>query len=104
MDNEYAKMDAGLLHLTNKKVLLKLIKQKGQISRSELTKITGLTPPSIARIVGELVEKEQLVEYLGVGNSSGGRPPQRACWQGCWRVQSATSCGKTPPFSMMRSI
>ncbi len=75
MNKEYAKMDAGLLHLTNKKVLLKLIKQKGQISRSELTRITGLTPPTIARIVGELAEKDQLVEYLGVGNSSGGRPP-----------------------------
>ncbi len=75
MDKEYTKMDAGLLHLTNKKVLLKLIKQKGQISRSELTRITRLTPPSIARIVGELAEKDQLVEYVGVGNSNGGRPP-----------------------------
>jgi len=75
MYKEFAKMDAGLLHLANKKVLLKLIKQKGQISRSELTKITGLTPPSIARIVGELADKEQLVEYVGVGNSNGGRPP-----------------------------
>ncbi len=75
MNKEYAKMDAGLLHLANKRVLLKLIKQKGQISRSELTKITGLTPPSIARIVGELAEKDKLVEYVGVGNSNGGRPP-----------------------------
>lgn len=75
MNQEYAKMDAGLLHLTNKKLLLKLIKQKGQISRSELTRLTGLTPPSIARIVGDLANKDQLVEYVGVGASSGGRPP-----------------------------
>ena len=75
MSKEFAKMDAGLLHLTNKRVLLKLIKQKQQISRSELTKITGLTPPSIARIVGDLVETDKLVEYVGVGSSSGGRPP-----------------------------
>lgn len=75
MEQEYAKMDAGLLHLANKKVLLKLIKERGQISRSELTRITGLTPPSIARIVGELADKDQLVEYVGVGASSGGRPP-----------------------------
>jgi glucokinase-like ROK family protein len=75
MIKEFAKMDAGHLHLTNKRVLLKLIKQKQQISRSELTKITGLTPPSIARIVGDLVDTDQLVEYVGVGSSSGGRPP-----------------------------
>jgi len=47
MKKEYAKMDAGLLHQTNKKVILKLIKDRGQISRSELTKITDLTPPTI---------------------------------------------------------
>lgn len=75
MDAEYNKMDAGSLHLTNKKILLKLIKQKNQISRSELTKITGLTPPTIARIVGDIVENDKLAEYVGVGDSNGGRPP-----------------------------
>lgn len=75
MHREYKKMDASSLHLANKRILLKLIKQEKQISRSDLTKITGLTPPTIARIVGELVKKDKLVEYLGVGNSSGGRPP-----------------------------
>lgn len=75
MKKEYAKMDAGLLHQTNKKVILKLIKKEKQISRSEITKITGLTPPTITRIVNELVDTDGLVEYVGVGNSNGGRPP-----------------------------
>jgi glucokinase-like ROK family protein len=75
MNKEYAKMDATLLHLTNKRVILKLIKQKREVSRSDLAKITGLTPPSITRIVDELVVSDKLVEYVGVGNSSGGRPP-----------------------------
>ncbi len=74
MSKEYAKMDAGLLHLANKKVILKLIKQKNLISRSDLAKITGLTPPSVTRIVDELIVSDKLVEYVGVGNSSGGRP------------------------------
>lgn len=67
-------MDIGRLHRANKKVLLNLIKEKGEISRSELSKITGLTPPSIARIVDELVYKDKLVEYIGTGSSNGGRP------------------------------
>ncbi|HKK64097.1 MAG TPA: ROK family transcriptional regulator [Bacteroidales bacterium] len=75
MKNEFAKMDAGKLHQANKKMLLKLIKQEGQVSRSELARITGLTPPSITRFVEELAEKDNLVELLGTGNSSGGRPP-----------------------------
>ncbi|QGY46787.1 ROK family protein [Maribellus comscasis] len=74
MKNEFSKMDAGLLHLANKKVLLKLINQKGQISRSELSKATKLTPPTITRIVDELVYKDNLAEYIGTGSSNGGRP------------------------------
>ena len=73
MRDTFKKMDAGLMNLTNKRVILKLIKQQGVISRSEITKETGLTPPSIKRIVDELIEKD-LVEDVGVGSSSGGRP------------------------------
>jgi len=75
MTNEYTKMDAGLLHLSNKKVLLKLIMQEKEIARSDLAKATGLTPPTITRIVDELAYKDNLAEYTGIGSSSGGRPP-----------------------------
>lgn len=71
-------MDAGQLHLTNKRVLLHLIKEAGTISRSELSKETGLTPPTITRIVGELVDIDGLVEHVGPGNSNGGRPSMLA--------------------------
>ena len=75
MKKEYAKMDAALLHLANKKVVLKLIKDNSEISRSALAKESGLTPPSITRIVDELINVDGLVDSLGVGSSSGGRPP-----------------------------
>jgi len=75
MATEFTKMDASSLHHANKIILLKLIQQKKEISRSELTKVTGLTPPTVARLVNELVENDKLAEYVGVGNSSGGRPP-----------------------------
>jgi glucokinase-like ROK family protein len=69
------KMDAGLMNLTNKRIILKLIKQRTSRSRSEIARETGMTPPSVSRIVNELVNTDKLVEYVGVGNSSGGRPP-----------------------------
>lgn len=75
MNKEFAKMDAGLLHLSNKKVLLKLIMLNQEISRSDLAKETGLTPPTVTRIVDELVYSKNLAEYIGTGDSSGGRPP-----------------------------
>jgi glucokinase-like ROK family protein len=74
MKNEFSKMDAGSLHLANKRVLLKLINQSGQINRSELSKATKLTPPSVTRIVDELVFNDKLAEYIGTGSSNGGRP------------------------------
>lgn len=75
MVKEYAKMDSGSLHLANKKVILSLIKLNRQISRSDLAKATGLTPPTVTRIVDELVYSNKLAEYIGTGDSSGGRPP-----------------------------
>ncbi|MHA7941609.1 ROK family protein [Formosa sp. 3Alg 14/1] len=75
MSKEYKKMDVALLHLTNKKVILKLIKDNVQISRSALSKKSGLTPPTITRLVDELMHVDQLVESIGLGDSSGGRPP-----------------------------
>jgi glucokinase-like ROK family protein len=68
-------MDAGRMNLTNKRVILKLIKGKPEISRSAISKETGMTPPSVTRIVDELVHIDKLVEYVGIGSSSGGRPP-----------------------------
>jgi glucokinase-like ROK family protein len=75
MKQNFAKMDVGLMNLTNKRKILKLIKHKKEISRSDITKETGLTPPTVSRIVEELVSSEKLVEYVGIGSSSGGRPP-----------------------------
>lgn len=68
-------MDAGHMNLTNKRAILKLIKEKSEISRSAIAKETGMTPPSVTRIVDELVRSDKLVEYVGIGSSSGGRPP-----------------------------
>ena len=73
MSDTFKKMDAGLMNMTNQRVILKLIKRHGVISRSEMANITGLTPPSIKRIVDELIDID-LVEDIGVGSSSGGRP------------------------------
>ncbi|MDO5971331.1 ROK family transcriptional regulator [Flavivirga aquimarina] len=75
MRKEYDKMDIGLLHLENKKVILKLIKHENEISRSAIAKKSGLTPPTITRIVNDLILNDKLVERLGLGDSSGGRPP-----------------------------
>ncbi|HHU33543.1 MAG: ROK family protein [Zhaonellaceae bacterium] len=58
----------------NRLNVLNLIKNKGQISRADLVKLTKLTGPSISRIINDLME-EGLVTETGIGESSGGRKP-----------------------------
>lgn len=75
MLEDFSKIDAGLMNLINKRKIIRIIRQNSSISRSDLVNETGLTAPTVSRIVDELVNKDQLAMYVGVGNSKGGRPP-----------------------------
>jgi predicted NBD/HSP70 family sugar kinase len=75
MNFNFEKASASQMNLSNKKKIIELIRRHKEISRSDLGKITGLSAPSITRIVDELIEQDQLASYIGIGNSSGGRPP-----------------------------
>ena len=75
MIQKNTKLSPALLHKGNKTIILSLIKRNGNVSRSDIAKITGLTPPTVTRIIDELINGHKLIEYTGYGNSSGGRPP-----------------------------
>ncbi|MDK2896727.1 MAG: hypothetical protein PWP04_847 [Candidatus Atribacteria bacterium] len=63
-----------LIRKINRSEIIELIKKDGPLSRVELTRRTGLSLPSISRIVNQLI-KEQLVLERGKGPSSGGKKP-----------------------------
>jgi glucokinase-like ROK family protein len=69
------KVDAHQMNKINKCEVLRLIRRSGTISRVDIVNISGLTPPTVSRIVNNLVNDEKLVSYLGTGESNGGRPP-----------------------------
>jgi len=75
MNLDFEKASASQMNESNKKKIIRLIRQHKEISRTDLGKITGLTDPSITRNVDELIEQEHLAHYICIGNSSGGRPP-----------------------------
>ncbi len=54
--------------------LLKLIYERGEISRSDLVEKTGYSAFLVSKMCDELL-REQLVCETGPGNSTGGRPP-----------------------------
>lgn len=63
-----------LMKSMNRSLILNIIREKELISRAEIAKLTGLTPPTVSNLVKELLEAEIVVEQR-LGESSGGRKP-----------------------------
>jgi DNA-binding Lrp family transcriptional regulator len=59
----------------NKKKILNLIYNSQLISRAEATKKSGISAPTVSRIVDSLI-KDGLVQEIGMGKSTGGRCPR----------------------------
>jgi predicted NBD/HSP70 family sugar kinase len=58
----------------NLSVLLRLVHRSDGVSRSQLTRLTGLNRSTIAALVGELVERELVVEHDPDSRNQVGRP------------------------------
>jgi glucokinase-like ROK family protein len=69
------KGNAIYINRINKIAILGLIREFESISRADLVKKSGLSAPTVTRIVDGLINKEKLVVSLGKGTSNGGRPP-----------------------------
>jgi len=63
-----------LIRLTNAGVLLRLLRESGPCSKADLVRASGLSAPSVTNVVATLISSG-LVETLGEGDSTGGRPP-----------------------------
>ena len=64
----------GLLKEINERKILNSIYHHKTISRAELARKLKLTLPTVSRIVDDLLQRQWLVS-VGMGDSSGGRPP-----------------------------
>jgi len=58
----------------NEGLVLRAIEKNGPISRADIAKRVGLTPPAISDIVRDLIERD-IVREIGKGDSSGGKKP-----------------------------
>ncbi len=69
--------DSGALNTRrlNRQRLLEAIRRLGPISRADLSKRTHLSPPTVSALIEELVGGAGLLREVGIGASSGGRPP-----------------------------
>jgi len=63
-----------LLRQTNAEILLRLLRESGPCSKADLVRASGLSAPSVTNVVATLISIG-LVETVGEGDSTGGRPP-----------------------------
>ncbi|MFW6116278.1 MAG: ROK family transcriptional regulator [bacterium] len=62
------------IRMHNTRLVLKTIYNRGQISRADIARETDLTRPTVSDVVSDLLEIG-LVEEVGYGPSTGGKPP-----------------------------
>jgi len=63
-----------LIRQTNAEILLRLLRESGPCSKADMVRASGLSAPSVTNVVATLISTG-LVETLGEGDSTGGRPP-----------------------------
>ena len=59
----------------NQVKVLQLIRNKKEITRADIIKLTQLSAPTVTRTIEALLEKK-IIKQDEVGSSKGGRPPQ----------------------------
>jgi predicted NBD/HSP70 family sugar kinase len=66
--------DTTLLRKVNQSAVLEALREQGPLSRSDLARRLQLSPPTITRIIADLLEAG-IVREQSVGDSTGGRRP-----------------------------
>ncbi len=104
MTPTHPKGSAEFINRLNKIKVLNLIRESGEISRAEIVKKTGLSAPTITRIVDSLINVEKLAVQVGVGESSGGRPPVIVKFNGEDSYVIGLDWGRTHIFGVISNL
>lgn len=59
---------------SNEGQIINIIRRHGPISKADIARIAGLTPPTVTNITNKLLAAKQIMEYM-IGESRGGRRP-----------------------------
>lgn len=63
-----------LQQYSNEGQILNIIRRCGPISKADIARRAGLTPPTVTNITNKLLDSKQIIEYM-IGESRGGRRP-----------------------------
>ncbi|TKG93747.1 ROK family transcriptional regulator [Puteibacter caeruleilacunae] len=104
MEKLFPKGSAQYINRLNKIKVLNLIRESGEISRADIVKLTGLSAPTITRIVASLIKNEKLAEQVGIGDSKGGRPPMIVRFNGENNYVIGIDWGRTHIFGKLTNL
>ena len=68
------KVDKNVVNMANKINVLRILWENESVFRAEIARTTGLSQPTVLKIIEEFRERN-LVRITGKGVSSGGKPP-----------------------------
>lgn len=88
----------------NKSRVLNLIRREKEISRADIVKRTGISAPTVTRIVDSLLHNEQLIEQVGTGESNVGRPPLMVRFLGEENYVVGIDWGKTHIYGILANL
>ena len=92
------------INTLNKRKILNLIRETGEISRADLAKKSGISAPTITRIVDSLINEEGLVRDVGEGASSGGRKPVLLSFSGLDNFVIGVDLGSTSIYGVLANL
>ncbi len=69
------RIDKSVINTFNKQNVINIIRSSSPIFKAEISRITGLSIPTIMKITDDFIQKG-LIRETGKGESSGGKPPQ----------------------------
>lgn len=96
--------NAEFMNRMNKIRVLNVLHQYGQISRTQIVKLTGLSAPTVTRIIDSLINTERLVATVGRGDSKGGRPPVILEFKGSDRYVIGIDWGRTHILGVLTDL
>lgn len=98
------KGSAEYINRLNKIKVLNLIRNEGPISRAQIVKQSGISAPTVTRIVDSLINEEELAVNIGTGVSSGGRPPVIVKFNGASHYVIGIDWGRTHIHGVLTNL
>jgi len=96
--------NAKYINRINKIKILNLIREGKANTRADAAKISGLSAPTVTRLVDSLIHEEGLISENGSGSSSGGRRPTLLKFSGCDHFVIGIDLGTTHIYGVLSNL